>query len=206
MLDKPKELYEQTRLLGKGPGEDIARQAAAEIVSAGTGLICDIGAGEGRFSLLLSNRTVIDFDLSLALLKLGRELNSDPVKPAVVGRLSQIPFRKGRFPWLVVLSVLENYPKTTVIIFLSNVLELLIPGGKLVASFRGGASLRMRYREIRAGKKSIQFRFNARKWLTTLNGEFQGYVIPLLPKPHGWRKLIGTPADARALLIVERLI
>jgi SAM-dependent methyltransferase len=199
----------ESRLSHKNPGEDITRDAALALLKDINGLILDLGAGEGQLESLLKPGVVVGLDENRKLLEFAR-MNLRPRMSfiPVVGSFFNIPFTKESFAGVVCLNTLENYPPYYVMRFLNAMLTLLEPGGRLLISYRGGASIRMRYWELRTRlytSDMYQYRFNPRKWITRLDIGFEARIIPLLRQPAGWRRWLGTPADARALLVVDRL-
>ena len=197
------------RLLHKPPGEDITRQAAVGCMKGINGPILDLGSGEGRFEALLDQGSVVGLDESLTLLKYTREnVKSSVTLHAVAGNLLLMPFRQQSFAVVVCLNTLENYPSGYVSKMLDQMLLLLRPDGRLIISYRGGASLRIKLMEWQiklTGQQMHQYRYNPRKWKNHLSSKYMARIVPLLRQPRGWRKWLGTPADARALLIVDKI-
>jgi len=199
----------RSRLIQKAPGEDITREASVGWISEIDGLVLDLGAGEGRLETLLSHGRVIGLDENITLLKHSRMIvPSSIVFLAVVGSFFYLPFGHESLDGIVCLNTLENYPPNYVKQFLAEMLALLKPSGRLIVSYRGGAGLRIRFSEmcIKAmGGDLHQYRFNPRKFISRLGSNYMVRITPLLKQPKGWRRWFGSPADARALLIVDKL-
>jgi SAM-dependent methyltransferase len=197
------------RLLYKPPSEDITRLAAVGFMKGINGLILDLGSGEGRLELLLDRGNVVGLDESLTLLKYAREnIKSSVIFNAIAGNLFLMPFRQQSFAVVVCLNTLENYPPVYVSKMLDQMLLLLKQDGRLIISYRGGAGLKMKLMEWQGkltGQQLHQYRYNPQKLKNHLGCSYSARIIPLLRQPKGWRKWLGTPADARALLIVDKV-
>ena len=198
----------QSRLAHPPPGEDVTRVAAVAFLTGINGLMLDLGSGEGRLEMLLDQGSMVGLDENQTLLVHAKEnIKSGASFFAVSGSMLAAPFRRQSFAAVICLNTLENYPPSYVCQLLDEMLVLLKPGGRLIISYRGGASIRMKYHELlhRMHKSGIyQYRFNPRKWINNIGSAYKASVIPLLMKPHGWRRWLGTPADARALLIIDK--
>ncbi len=199
----------QSRLARIPPGEDITRLAAVGFMTDINGLMLDLGSGEGRLEMLLEHGSIVGLDESMHLLKYATKNMKPGVGfTAVAGSMLTIPFRPQSFAAVICINTLENYPTGYVNQLLDEMLMLLKPGGRLVVSYRGCAGARMRYLELLttlSGSQKCQYRFNPRRWIGRLSCVFRARIVPLLRQPRGWRRWLGTPADARALLIVDKL-
>jgi ubiquinone/menaquinone biosynthesis C-methylase UbiE len=109
-------------------------------------LVCDVGAGAGKFSLIAAQRNVnviaIDID-SQGLKKLRSKNNSVVV---VLADAKSIPLRANLLDATFMMEVLDYIPELETV--LAECSRILKSGGSLVFSFGNKSSLKSKLREL----------------------------------------------------------
>ena len=92
------------------------------------GLVLDVGAGFGRFSIL--SPSTISLDIEKRWLLRGIKLGN--IAHAVRGTAVALPFKQKSFDTVLALGIAEHIPPPSMSIFLDELTRVTRPGGRLV--------------------------------------------------------------------------